>query len=223
MANFQTHLTVATVGTGIVTIAALASMQVAPLYGLLFWGAGIVGGLLPDIDADNSKSLQIISNIISVLLLCFLMVGLSHLKPMILVMIALGALLAVRFILLPVIRRMTIHRGNWHSLLAGIASGLVVTNVCYHYLNFPPQVCWLTGIFLSLGFLIHLILDEIWAINLEGMTLKRSFGSAIKPFQANTPWHTTSITALAGVMLWLAPALSELHYALKPFVKMIYG
>ncbi len=223
MANFQTHLTVATVGTGIVTIAALASMQVSPLYGLLFWGAGIVGGLLPDIDADNSKSLQIISNIITALLLCFLMIGFSYLEPLNLIMVAFGCLFAVRFILLPIIRHMTVHRGNWHSLLAGITSGLVVTNLCYHYLSFPPQVCWLTGLFLGLGFLIHLVLDEIWAIDLEGMTLKKSFGSAIKPFQASTPWHTTIITALAGIMLWIAPSLSELRFALQPFIRLIYG
>ena len=36
------------------------------------------------------------------------------------------------------------------------------------------------GIILFVGYITHLVLDELYAINLAGLELKRSFGTALK-------------------------------------------
>ncbi|MGY0220000.1 metal-dependent hydrolase [Endozoicomonadaceae bacterium StTr2] len=223
MANFRTHLSVAAVGTGAVTMAAVAGLNISPVYGLLLWGAGTLGGLLPDVDADNSKSLRIVANVLTVFLFCFLMAGFNHLDVKPLLILTLTSLVCLRLVILPLIKRITVHRGNWHSILTATASTLVTTDLCYHFFRLPAQISWLTGLCLGLGFLIHLILDEIWAINLEGLTLKKSFGSALKPFQACTPWWTSAIAALTATLFWMAPPLNDLRYALRPLLKIIYG
>ncbi len=60
---------------------------------------------------------------------------------------------------------------------------MVATAVLSAYaLGQGPITAWMAGLFVFIGFLIHLILDEIYAVDFSGARLKRSFGSALKLF-----------------------------------------
>ncbi|MEJ2670540.1 MAG: hypothetical protein P8077_10010 [Gammaproteobacteria bacterium] len=59
MANFKQHLAFATLGTGILTTPLLGANLIAPPEALALWTAGSFGGVLPDIDSDNAKVLEL--------------------------------------------------------------------------------------------------------------------------------------------------------------------
>ena len=69
MANFSTHFNVASfvsaIGSGTLFYAGIVDKQEA----IILFGGGILGGILPDIDSQNSKPTQIMqyffSNVIS--------------------------------------------------------------------------------------------------------------------------------------------------------------
>ena len=49
------------------------------------------------------------------------------------------------------------------------------------------------------GYLTHLCLDEAASVDLLGNRVRRSFGTALKPFSVASPW--ASLAMLAGVLL----------------------
>ena len=46
--------------------------------------------------------------------------------------------------------------------------------------NKADSLAWLSGGFVFLGGLIHLLLDEIYSVDLRNIKIKRSFGTALK-------------------------------------------
>jgi hypothetical protein len=60
MADFKTHTLVATVISGGLGIGALVTGLASPADAFCYWLAGSLGGLLPDIDSDESLALRIV-------------------------------------------------------------------------------------------------------------------------------------------------------------------
>ncbi len=115
--------------------------------------------------------------------------------------------------------RYTVHRGIWHSWLAALGAGLASTNLAHHAAGLPAWESWLAGAFVTLGYLTHLCLDEIASVDLLGRRIKRSFGTALKPFSLAYPW--ASLAMLVAVLLLgvsappVAPVLAVAdHYGL---------
>ena len=76
----------------------------------------------------------------------------------------------------------------------------------FHYvLGTHEGVAWLGGGFMFIGYLTHLLLDELYSVNLMGQRLKRSFGSAMKLFDSRKPGESATIAALAVILFLLAP------------------
>jgi hypothetical protein len=115
-----------------------------------------------------------------------------------------GAYLFVRFVVTWLLKRYTVHRGMFHSIPAAIIAGQVAFLVA-------PQVelKWriLTGAAVMLGYLSHLVLDEIWSIQFRygKMKLKSSFGTALKIFGRDW-WPNFSTFAKLAVLTWVIVA-----------------
>ena len=96
--------------------------------------------------------------------------------------IVLAALLvygAVRYGGPAILGRVTVHRGMFHSIPALlIASEL--TFLCYYSIDLRVRLLMAIGV--GTGFLSHLILDEIYSVQWNGVRirLKKSAGSALK-------------------------------------------
>jgi hypothetical protein len=85
--------------------------------------------------------------------------------------------LVIRFGLGNLLRQLTVHRGMFHSLPALAIAGELTFLVCDH------ENLWMRVFFsvaVMAGFASHLVLDEIWSIDLARLRLKSSFGTAIK-------------------------------------------
>lgn len=211
MANFTAHLYGA---AAVSSVGALACFSVGwsdPAQTQLYFFLGVAGGLLPDIDSDNSTPVRAFFNLLGVLL--GFLVSFSQVGRLALVELALLwflVFLAIRLLVFEVFTRFTVHRGLWHSQLAVIFVGLLAVNLGMHGLEMAPREAWLSGIFVGLGYLTHLCLDEMSSVNLLNSRVKRSFGTALKPFSTHAPLASSLMLAATLALGYAAPPLEPL-------------
>jgi len=184
MASFEQHVNTAVIITGI-SIAPLYSSSLVDLnqaLTLLFFG--MIGGVLPDMDLENSKPLQITSSILSLfvplLAILILLESLSIIKMLVMWFLFAGIL---HFMIFKVLLNLTVHRGIIHSIPMGIFLSQILAISFFHLFHYPELFSILCGIFLFLGFIIHLLLDEFISLNVFGSKFKKSLGSAFKLYQ----------------------------------------
>lgn len=146
-------------------------------------GAGLttLGGLLPDLDSDSGVPVRELFGL-AAFFVPLLMYGrlanekLTH--EQIIVALA-GVYLFVRYVLSTVFNQLTVHRGMFHSIPALLIAGLAI------YLIYPNTDVilrlYLAG-GVMIGFLSHLVLDEIYSVDFHGVGihLNKYAGSALK-------------------------------------------
>lgn len=181
MANFNTHLAVGATVSGIAATTCLTAELAQPQEVMLYFSLGTLGGLLPDLDSDNSVLLNVIFNIFAVIFAftaMFSRTGVYSLAE--LLSIWLICFLALRFGIFTLFKRFTQHRGIFHSLPAAALAWLLVTFICWKLLKLPDFKAWMCGFFVCIGYLVHLLLDEIYSVDLNNKKIKRSLGTALK-------------------------------------------
>ncbi|MGO1247644.1 MAG: metal-dependent hydrolase [Oceanisphaera sp.] len=207
MANFKTHIQVASVTSGVLA-GALAWTQVVSLpEAAILWLTGSLGGIMPDIDADTSRSLQIIFRLFAIFATALMLLyGRLHLPLLNTLLMATASYFLVRYPLRWGFARLTVHRASLHSLLANTVFAIMTVVVSHHLFHFTGIQAWLMGSFMFIGAVIHLLLDELYSIDLEGRRLKRSFGSAFKVMAWPAILPNTALLALLMLGCWLSPS-----------------
>jgi hypothetical protein len=185
-------------------VADLASIEEVTLY----FALGAMGGVLPDLDSDHSRSLRVGFFLASLLAAFSIVFGLAtRLSLMELVAIWIGVFVGIRYGLLWFFTRLTRHRGLFHSVPAALFWGFTTAAVSHHHFALPAFTAWMAGAYMTLGYVVHLVLDEVYSIDLGGVRVRRSFGTALKLFSRRS-WRMSillySATALA---FYLAPDL----------------
>jgi len=216
MASFRGHLyggvaVSAAAGLGVDSLGWANPDQIPALFVL-----GVVGGLLPDIDADSSTPLRmmfILLGVTAAFLVTFSMVdGIAPVERMLLW----GAVfLLVRFGLFEIFCRFTVHRGVWHSWLAVAFVTAATANAAYHLIGVSAWHAWLAGSFTALGYLTHLCLDEIAGVDLLNRGIKRSFGTALKPFSIASPAASIAMFLGTLTLVYLAPTVAPVVAAIR--------
>jgi Na+/proline symporter len=204
MADFNTHLTGAAAISGMaatmLVMTGIASHQAVISYFVL----GVIGGLLPDIDSPTSIPIRIAFAVLAVVggFMVVFAFG-SHYSLVELVILWLSCFLLIRYGLLNLFTRATTHRGLIHSIPAGIGFGLATVLIAHHIFNATAIHAWFCGTFILLGFIVHLLLDECYSVNLYGKRLlKTSFGTAFNLGSLNQPLGTTALyLAVVGLFL----------------------
>ncbi len=203
MASYQGHLTTSTVLGAAYGAAAVWYFHVD--WGAAFLGAGLtaLGGLLPDIDSDSGKPVRELFGILSaaVPLMLFRRLARIGLSVEQIIVVLAGVHLFIRYPLAGLFKRLTVHRGMFHSMPAMIIAGLVIY-LAHHGDDFL-RIYLAVGV--MIGFLSHLVLDEICAVDLSGgrVSLNQFAGTAVKLFSPS--WKATVFTyaVLAGLG-WVA-------------------
>ncbi|ART79987.1 metal-dependent hydrolase [Oceanisphaera avium] len=207
MADFKTHVKVASIATGILASSLAWTELISLPEACLLWLSGSLGGIMPDIDADTSRSIEIIFRLFGALASTLMMLyGRHHLPLLDTLLLAGGAYLLMRYPCCWAFAKLTVHRASLHSLLANGVFGIATVLVSYHLFHLSVIQSWLMGVFMFIGAVIHLVLDEIYSIDLEGRRLKKSFGTALKVMQ--WPAHLPNLALLACLWCggWLAPS-----------------
>ncbi|MBF0620543.1 MAG: metal-dependent hydrolase [Magnetococcales bacterium] len=209
MAGFKMHVSVAAMASGLSATALMGSGQVDHGQVILLFTAGTVGGILPDIDSDNSTPLSLAFTIFSV---AFAFLSVFALWPRFSIaelgIVWLVAYLIGQIGLFRVFADMTVHRGIIHSIPAGFVMGLLALLMGYYLFGIPVLVAWWMGIFVMGGFFVHLLLDELYSLNLLSPGgVKHSFGTAFKLYSSiplTAIWY-----GLAVGLFLLAPDHSQ--------------
>ncbi len=212
MANFPTHIVVGTVVAGTLATLTLAADVIAPENLVAVTLAGSLGSVLPDIDLKDSRPSRALFAGLAVF---FSFALLFHFAPRLSIAemwaLWLGSLLFVRYGLHQAFHRLANHRGVWHSWIAGLASAFATVLIFYYVFDRPDGVAWLAGGFLLIGFLTHLILDEMYSVDVLGNHIKKSFGTAFKPFDRRNPGGSALMAAAAVALLFVTPSISTFY------------
>lgn len=218
MANFSTHLNVAALASGVASAALLSANHIELNTALWLWFLGTLGGLLPDIDSDNSTSLDIIFNLFTV---CIVLLSIRYFtsdainERQFILLIGLPVVihLVIKYGIRNVFEWQTIHRGICHSILFLLFCGLLATNLTAFIINeqfkHADLFSWLSGAFVFCGGVIHLLLDELYSVDLANVRIKRSFGSACKLTDFSNLSLTTVFLIAVAILVLLAPPIES--------------
>jgi hypothetical protein len=217
MANFNTHLAVASVGSGLCATVALAGHAAPNNYLLTLTLAGTIGGILPDIDLERAVPARMLFSVLGIVAAFIALFTLQEQHSIAeLWLVWLGAYFVTRFGAYKAFEKRTRHRGIFHSILAGAFFMILTADIFSRVLGQPPAQAWLTGLFLFIGFLIHLALDEIYSVDVEGKTIKKSFGTALKLFDTHS-LRASAVMAVALVaVLLVSPPTRDFVEMVKP-------
>ena len=212
MADFKTHITTSTV-LGVAYGVGGSYLFQLPLDScILAGGLCSLSGMLPDLDSDSGIPVRETMSVVSMLVPMLLIKRFSsmQLTSEQLVLLGAGIYFLVRFGVGSLFRRFTVHRGMWHSIPAAIAAGLIAFLICDCELQVRCYKAWAVVI----GYMSHLILDELYAVDLNGrhIKVKKSFGSAIKFFGGKPIPNLLAYGNLLalGTLIWFDPSFQSL-------------
>ena len=87
--------------------------------------------------------------------------------------------------------------------------------IAYHLFGLSTVSSWLVGCFVALGYMIHLLLDEIYSVDITGARIKKSFGTALKFASFEELKISLALGAVTVALFFTAtPALSDFVHAL---------
>ncbi|MEZ6132266.1 MAG: metal-dependent hydrolase [Planctomycetaceae bacterium] len=203
MAAYREHITVSgTLGLAYAFAAVglfAFSITQAIIAGILTW----IAGMLPDLDSSSGKPVRELFGLTAGLAPLLLLqhtnkLGISDDRAMLFSLLLYGA---VRYGGATLLGKLTVHRGMFHSIPALIIAA-EVTFLCYYSPSIRVRCLMAVGV--ALGFLSHLILDEMYSVQWGGgrVRLKRSSGSALKFFGAEAVPNGLCL----GLMMFLSYA-----------------
>jgi hypothetical protein len=204
MASFKGHIAFSTaLGAA---YGGLAAWQGPMDWGPAVLGAGLaaLGGMLPDLDSQSGVPVRELSGLSAAMAPFLLFRRFQHLGfslDQTLVLLA-GVYLVMRYGVAAFFRTCTVHRGMFHSVPGMLIAGLVVFHL-YHHPDLDLRLFLGTGV--MLGFLSHLVLDELCSVDFSGARIKlhKSAGSALKFFSSSFLANLTTYCLLAG-LVWVA-------------------
>jgi membrane-bound metal-dependent hydrolase YbcI (DUF457 family) len=207
MASFQGHLAVS-------TVLGAAYGGAAAWYWQLDWGtaflgalATTLGGMLPDLDSDSGVPVRELFSLVAAIVPVLLLRRMEQLRSLTneQALVVLAALyLLIRYGAADIFRMITTHRGMFHSIPALLIAGLLV----YLLYDSPnPMLRLYLAAGSMLGFLSHLLLDELYAVNFTGVRfrLNKYAGSAFKLYSPSLAATALTYALLFGLgfLAWM--------------------
>ncbi|MFM8579354.1 MAG: metal-dependent hydrolase [Planctomycetaceae bacterium] len=200
MPGFRAHITGSSIVGATYGAAAWYVGEMPPLTCGLAATLCSVAGLMPDLDSGPGvplrESVAFAAAVVPMMLLHRMHAAGLPIEGII--VIGAAMYLAIRFGLDRLLKNYSVHRGMFHSLPAAIIAGQIA------FIAFgseDPMRRYFIASAVVLGFLTHLILDEIWSVKLGlfGPKVKKSFGTAMK-FHGPVAW-ANMLTYLIVVIL----------------------
>ena len=208
MANFKTHISVAAALSGCLATGFLEVGIAAPKDVWLYFAMGTLGGILPDIDANHSIPGRMLFSFFAMVLAFLTLFSRAHVYSIVeLSILWMVTYVVVRYIIFQMFAKLTVHRGIFHSILAAIFFCFITTNIVYYLFSLNTLNAWVSGLFVFIGYMIHLILDEIYSVDLIGTKIKKSFGTALKIISRNM--KATSLLFLATILAFYMTPSAE--------------
>ncbi len=246
MAMFRGHIT--TSGTLGIGVGAFGAYYLQYDWGTACLAGGLtaIGGMLPDLDSDSGIPAREMFGLAAVFVPLLLVHRLQsfQLTPEQLLVVLAAIYFGVRYGVSEIFRRVTVHRGMFHSVPAMIIAGLAVFLMYHQPATAAPtspstsslavipehplvadelrkRLYFAAGT--MIGFLSHLVLDELFAVNLMGVVPKfnQFAGSALK--LKSDSWSATlftyAILCVLGYMAWVSTGSPTWEQTISPLKK----
>ncbi|MEA2098714.1 MAG: metal-dependent hydrolase [Campylobacterota bacterium] len=222
MASFEQHVNGAVVATGVAIVPLYSASLLDVHQSLIVLALGIVGGVLPDLDSDNSKPLQIVFKIFSIFLpLIFLLALFENESLVKLIGYWVLASILLHLTIFKLFTMLTVHRGVIHSIPMGIVFGQITIYIFFYSLNYDLIFSTLAGIFLSFGFMVHLLLDELVSLNALGLRMKKSFGTAFKLYDRDNLLGTLILYMFIVTFFYFTPVDTDVFFQIFEIMKNV--
>lgn len=207
MANFNTHVTYAAVASGLGSVLFLQVGLITQNEALSLALVGTIGGILPDVDLRRSYPSQLLFAFFG-LIVAFSMVFVYENQLTVLELWVVGVIsfLVIRFPVSMLFHRYTRHRGAMHSILVALLCSFVTVILIHKLFTEPPLVAWFFGFFLFFGFIVHLLLDELYSVDFNNRRIKRSFGTAFKLVDTKNPIQALAVIGLTIGVWYFTPS-----------------
>jgi membrane-bound metal-dependent hydrolase YbcI (DUF457 family) len=200
MGNYRQHMTFASSLGVVYALGTTALGGMHWVYGSVAALLTTIGGLLPDLDHPIGVELKGFTGILGVLTAVAvwhrLARGVPGLPFELHMWAAVLAYIFVRHGMRRTMARMMVHRGIMHSFPTCAVWGAAA------YLYYPTDTHLIRIMMASaviLGFLSHLLLDEMFSVDLNNARIKRSFGTALKFWAPSLP-ATLAMYALLSAL-----------------------
>ena len=216
MANFNTHLNGAFAVSGIAALTIYKAGLIDDSGFLMCVALGTIGGLLPDLDSDNSTPIKLGFNLASFMFAFGLVMHWrDDLSLVALIALWLAGYGFMRYVVFKLFTSMTVHRGVIHSVPYMAILGLGLTCFSYYVMENALTPSWFFGLFLFGGAMVHLTLDELYSVNLSGMKMKRSSGTAMKFYAHKDKWWYLLLYIMIALLVYFAPPFAEFWQQLR--------
>lgn len=199
--------------------ATLLSMEVVtPEQAVIAFGLGTLGGLLPDVDSSHSTSIKVGFNVLSLLMTIMLIFVKSSTYSLIeMAIVASLVFVGIRYAFLEFFRKISKHRGMFHTVPVALIWGILVASLSQWFFDLNSLVSWVYGFMITWGYLVHLILDETYSVDLGNRRMKKSSGTAFKfgMFKNKNQKIQTALIYLAiPLLLLIAPETDLVQQAI---------
>jgi len=185
MASFKAHIAfgilTAVCYTAVMLMVSWVSIAAMPLVFL----SALFGSVLPDIDSDTGIPVRLLIGALALIAVTLSLIYSMNIEGVSILQhgfVAVGVGLFVYFVIGGIFKHFTAHRGIFHSIPAALLTGLVAMSIAGTF-NVGEKTELAVGLAITMGYLAHLLLDEINStVNLSGMPFKpkKSLGTALK-------------------------------------------
>lgn len=206
MAAFEQHVNIAVIASGVILVPLYSSLLIDMHQTLGLLTLGILGGILPDLDSENSRPIQISFRMLSIFLPFMVLLTLQGELSILKILISWGVLAFIlNFVVFKTFVSITSHRGIFHSIPMGLAMAYLLFVFFHQVIHLSYFFSTLSAFFLFFGFLVHLVLDEIFSINALGLHIKKSFGTALKLYDKNNIFGSLTLYVAIAFMYYFYP------------------
>jgi len=190
LANFKTHMVVGATVSGVSSTLLLSAGNITDSDALLLFTLGTIGSLLPDIDSKTSIPFKVTFTLLSVFLSFIMIFSKANYSLIEQLILWLASFYFMKLIVMKLFIELTSHRGIFHSIPMGFLLGILGTMLLKTLFWIDSSIAVWSGFFITLGFLTHLILDEVYSVDLANKRMKKSFGTAFTFYKKNNVFGT---------------------------------
>jgi membrane-bound metal-dependent hydrolase YbcI (DUF457 family) len=204
MAGYKAHMAFGMLTAAGWTFIVITLSLVSAWFLPLIFVATVVGAFLPDLDSDTGAPLKILLIIFSVIgsaVTGWIVLNQEESSLLQLAGFVAFSGLFIYYVIGGIFKKLTNHRGIFHSIPAVVLSAML-TLTLLNLIDLDLNIKMMVSLGVGLGYLCHLILDELNStVNLGGIPFipNKSIGTALKLYSKN--WKLS--LGVYGITGWL--------------------
>lgn len=222
MANFKTHRDFSlfisfSLGLFFLYLGVINIIEV-----FLLMILGILSSFLPDLDHSESVPNKALFNLLSFLVSLVVSVLIyGQYEFELFIAIVFFSFLFVRYGLKYLYDKFVEHRGMFHSIPTALLFSITTIDILFIYSSLRGDLILVVGFFIFIGYVSHLLLDEIYSVNIFGLNVKDSFGSALKIFSIKHFGSTLIVYILLLVSIYFLPEFNYIKDIILNIINQI--